>query len=61
MDLENTKKKKESNALNKVMLREQGHTNPWELRTMLEDILDLANEMNQVSFGLGEKYISSGS
>ena len=36
------------------MLREQDHTNPWELRTMLEDILDLANEMNQVSFGLGE-------
>lgn len=42
------------NALNKVMLREHGHTNPWELRTMLEDILDLANEMIQVSFGLGE-------
>ena len=36
------------------MLREHGHTNPWELRTMLEGILDLANEMNQVSFGLGE-------
>ena len=36
-----------------IVVLEQPHISNG-LRTILEDVLDLANEIDQVSFGLGE-------
>jgi ribonuclease HI len=37
-------------ALNKVSLKNHDHIDKWEARTVLEDILDLANEKDHVRF-----------
>ena len=36
--------------LNKVSLKNHDHIDKWEARTVFEDILDLANEMDHVRF-----------
>ena len=37
-------------ALNKVSLKNHDRIDKWKARTVLEDILDLANEMDHVRF-----------
>jgi ribonuclease HI len=37
-------------TLNKVSLKNHDHIDKWKVRTVFEDILDLANEMDRVRF-----------